>query len=276
MKSIIPILSLFAAAFFLSGCIFGESGDHSTNRLLPGAYHSDYGAAGRSQGHESEMVLNADGEFHFFDIQDTTAWGITKGIWESHDGVLIWKSSLQRYAHYSYLFDSWDTLLTDTSYLRAISDDAFERLEISRDSGLYQPVVRWVQYHRFEPLPIADGQYQLTETYPDYYDSTVIHSGKAYMNLTRNGPYEDGRSEDGKSLWNFQSANWSQWGSFLIVTGAHGNNYDSLGAPTEFFLDSNSEYVSRVRAVEPDSFQGWIPEDQSFTNSEHWVTWRRK
>ncbi len=261
-----------------TGC-FENSTENSTvplNQIKSGAYHSDYGAAGRSQGHESEMVLEADGRYHFFDIQDTTAWDITKGIWESHDGQLIVKSGLQRFAHYSYLFDGWDTLPNDTSYLRGISEDAFERLEVSRDSGLYYPVVRWVRYDRIEPKPIADGHYQFTETYPDGYDSTKTHAGAAYMDVTRNGPYADGRSEDGRPLWKFQSATWSQLGSFLIVTGAHGENYDSLGVAQPFQLDSNSEYVARIRATAPDSFQQWIPPDQTFTTGEHWVTWRRE
>lgn len=264
------------AVLFVSGCIFDVRESPGANALKPGAYHSDYGAAGRDQNHESEMVLEAGGGFHFFEIQDTTAWGITKGNWESHDGELILKSGLRRFAHYSYLFDSWDTVPADTSYLRQISDDAFERLEVSRDSGLYYPVVRWVQYHRFEPLPIADGQYAYTENYPDYYDSTKIHSDTAYMNLTHSGSYEDGRFEDGKLLWVFQSEHWSQLGSFLVVTAAHGNNYDTLGVGTEFSLDSNAEYVARVRVLGRDSLEQWVPSDQAFTFVDHWVTWRRK
>jgi hypothetical protein len=261
----------------LAGCI-ENSIDKSTEpatQIKYGVYHSDYGAAGRSQAHESEMVLEADGRYHFFEIQDTTAWDITKGIWESRDGQLIVKSGLQRFAHYSYLFDGWDTLPNDTSYLRGISEDGFERLEVSRDSGLYYPVVRWVRYLRIEPAQVADGKYAFTETYPDYVDSAQTHSATAYMDLARNGPYEDGRSEDGRLLWKFHSATWSQLGSFLVVTGAHEVDYDSAGVPTDYALDSNSEYVARIRAATPDSFQQWIPPDQTSTASEHWVTWRR-
>ena len=269
--------SAVMATVLLSGCIFSGDGDSQTVRLKSGAYHSDYGAAGRSQGHESELVLEANGKFHFFGIQDTTAWEVTKGNWKSGDGeTLILTSSLQRYAHYSYLFDSWDSLPPDTSYLRQISDNAFERLEVSYDSGFYSPVVRWVQYRRFEPQTLSDGQYVFTEVYPDYYDSATLHAGSAYMNLVRNGSYADGRSEDGKPLWDFQSLHWTQLGSFIIVTGANGHNYDSSGTVSAFQLDSNAEFVAQVRAVGRDSFQQWIPEDQSFTNLQHLVTWRRK
>jgi len=59
------------------------------------------------------MVLEADCSYHFFDIQDTTAQGSIKGVWESHDGQLVVKSGLQRFAHYSFLFDSWNTLPPD-------------------------------------------------------------------------------------------------------------------------------------------------------------------
>jgi hypothetical protein len=267
-------LAVGAVCVILAGCTT-DSGETAVNQLKPGAYHSDYGAAGRSQKHESEMVLDADGRYHFFDIQDTTAMGMTKGNWEFRDGSLIVKSGLQRYAHYSYLFDSWDTIPADTSYLREISNDAFERLEVSRDSGLYYPVVRWVQYRRIEPMQIADGRYQFTETYAYPSDSTRLHAGLAYMIVTRNGSYEDGRSVDGRPLWIFQSATWSLLGSFLVVTGAHGEDYDSAGTATPFTLDADAEYISRIRAASPDSFQQWIPSDQTNTDSEHWVTWRR-
>jgi hypothetical protein len=263
------------ACFILCGCIFNSGESSSGPQLKAGAYYSDYGSSGRSQGYESEIVLGADGRFHSFDLQDTTAWDIIKGVWESHDGLLIVKSGLERVAHYSYLFASWDTLPNDTSYLRAVSDDAFERLDVSRDSGLYYPVVRWVRYNRIEPAQIADGRYQYTEIYRDKLDSTLSHTGVSYMDLTRGGKYEDGRTTDGKPYWKFRSPNWTQLGDFLVVTGAEVDNYDSSGADTTIALDSNSEYVARIRAAGPDSLQQWIPFDQSFTTLGHWVTWRR-
>jgi hypothetical protein len=258
----------------LTGCIF-NNGETASSPLKAGVYHSDYGAAGRSQALESEIVLEADGRYHFFDIQDTTAWDIIKGVWESHDGVLVVKSGLQRFTQDGLLFGYWDSLPTDTSYLRGVSDDEFERLEVSHDSGLYYPVVRWVRYHRLEPAPIADGRYQYTESYSYPWDSTRSHSGMAYVSLKRNGAYEDGRFEDGRLLFTDQSPTWTQLGSFIIIPGAHEIDYDSLGVATDYQLDSNSEYFVRIRAPAPDSFQAWIPADQSLTRTDHWVTWRR-
>lgn len=279
MKSILLIISLIVGAFFLSGCIFGESDDHATNRIAAGAYHSDYGASGRSQGHESELVLDSNGDFHFFEMGDSTPWVITRGDWKSEDGVLILNSALRRNAHYSYVFDYWDTIPVDTSYLRRISTDGFERLELSRDSGFYFDVVRWVSYQRLESLPqLAAGHYECTETY-SFTDDPAVHTGFAYLDLTLNGAYGDGRSEDGKPLWEFESSRWFQSGSFLIVKSGRGRNYDDSSGFTEWgplSLDTNAEYVVRLRAIAADSFQQWVPLDQSSTGFPHWMTWRRK
>ncbi len=279
MKSILPTILLAMGTFFLSGCIFGESGDPATNRIAPGSYYSDYGSSGRSQGHESELVLDTNGGFHFFEMGDSTPWVITQGNWKSGDGTLILKSALRRNAHYSYVFDYWDTIPVDTSYLRGISTDGFERLELSRDSGFYFDVVRWVRYQHLESPPqLTAGHYECTETY-SFTDDPAVHTGFAYLNLTLNGAYSDGRSEDGKPVWEFESTRWFQSGSFLIVKSGRGRNHSDSSGYTEWAplsLDTNAEYVVRLRAITADSFQQWVPPDQTFTGFAHWMTWRRK
>ncbi len=271
------IASAMVTTAFLSGCIVGGDGSSQSNQLKPGAYYSDYGAAGRSQGHESEIVIEPGGGFHFFEMGDSTPWVITKGDWESRDNLLIASSASRRNAHYSYVFDYWDSIPTDTSYLRRISDDSFERLELSRDSGFYFDVIRWVRYQRLETPLLSEGHYECTETHK-FAGDTVIHTGVAYLNLAHNGAYSDGRMEDGKPLWDFKSDHWFQSGSLLIVKFGLGRNYDSSGVTDwqPLSLDTNAEYVVRLRAIAPDSFQQWVPEDQTLTGFPHWMTWRRK
>lgn len=281
MKSSLPLLaSVITASVFVSGCILGGGDKSGTggNQLGPGVYHNYSGPPGSLPGLESELVLEADGGFRFFGIWDTTPRSITRGNWESHDGTLILKSAVRRYSHYTGVFDYWDSVRPDTSYLRRISSGTFERLEVSWDSDSYASV-QWAQYVRLETAPLpADGLYQFAETYRDPDDSTLIHTWRMYLSLARNGLYHDSTSLDGRPQFQNEGRHWFQSGSFLVVRAGRGRDYDdSLGfSEWEGWLpDSNAEYVVRVRATTQDSFQQWMAEDQTYTGVPHWITWRR-
>lgn len=265
------------SGIFLSSCIF--SGEGETAGLRSGVYQADYGAVGRELRQESELVLDPEGRFHFFQVVDTTPRIITKGNWEYRDGMLIENSAVMRIAHYTRVFDSWEKNLPDTSYVRSLSDVSFEHLEITLDSASFRQVVRWVPYHRIQPvakLPV--GRYEFSETYPDAQDSTKSHSGTAYLVIDADGSYRDGRSEDGKPLWEFESPQGFLSGSYLIAHGGRVRSFGDTGFMEweTFSADTAAEYVVRVRAIAADSFQQWVPEDQSFQPFEHWMTWRRR
>ena len=270
------MLKVFAVVvgMVLSGCLFSGESDSSAFKLKPGVYRSDYGVGGIAQQHESELVLGANGDFRFFQINDTTPWIITQGKWSYQNGMLIERSAVTRQAHYSYVFNEWQTVPLDTSFVRSLPD-GFEHLEISQDTGYDFEVVRWVQYHKVTPVPgLPYGHYQFSETYPDAYDSTHTHSGLYYLHLNPDSTYSDGRLEDGIPLWEFESNHWFVSGSHLIVKGGRTRDWDDTGFTPWVPSDTDAEYVVHIRTVTPDSFQQWVPVDQSFQYYQHWITLR--
>jgi len=228
-------------------------------------------------GLESEMVLDSNHQFRCFFMRDTTPWGILRGSWESHDGMLVWKNAVVRNSHGGFDFDYWEKYPIDTSYLRGISDSGFERLEISVDTQYFQ-LVRWVKYRRMQPLPkLNAGRYEFTETYQDYFDSA--HStGMSYVELT-SGTYRDGRVNNGIPVYEFESTHWFQSGSFLIMQNSRSRSYDtatkSFSTWDTFPAAAQYEYVVRLRDIQSRRFQQWVPIDMSYQGAPYWVTWQR-
>jgi hypothetical protein len=273
---VFPALAVFA-------CVFDGGGDnalpaYSATGVQPGFYRGDYGITGRALGLESEMILDANGSFRYFEIHSNEPFRIARGAWNSSADFMVWTSySLGRaYEDDGMDFDEWSILHADTSLLRLITDTSFERLEVTRDT-LGHSLRRWIPYQRAAlPGVPACGRYEYAETYTDFFDTVPI-AGRTFIELHTDGSYHDGRFANNIPMYEFEGARWIQAGSFLLTERNRARFYDSTLKAFEpwYEYDSSYVYVARISDIQGDSFKNWVASAATYQGVPYWAVYRR-
>ncbi len=271
LKSAVRLL-VTAGAVLLSACIFGGE-ENSPPTVTPGYYRGDHGEATRLLGLESDLILDSSGAFHFFSVDSNAVEQEIKGNWRAQGGGMVWSAVLSSWAEYTGEFTSWDTLAPDTSQLRQVTADGFERLEVSQDAQRHT-LLRWVQYQRALPVPsVRDGAYEYLDTVPYYADTVQI----ALPLTTRyeahaGGTFVETDFQDGQPQLQTSFAQWMQAGSFLIGMQPSYRQADSThqyGAWTVY--PPEYEKVLNLRNLSDTGFQVWIPWDFTNHSNPYWA-----
>jgi hypothetical protein len=283
VRSVFKLSALLLPAMAMFACVFDGGGDNalpasSASGVQPGFYRGDYGILSQVSGLESEMILDANGHFQYFEIHANEPFYIAQGTWNSSAGFMVWSSySLGRaYEDDGMDFDEWHALKADTSLLRRVTDSSFERLEIAQDT-LDHSLRQWISYRRSVlPGVLAYGRYEYTETYTNYFDTVPI-AGRAFIELHTDGSYLDGRFANNIPVYEFEGARWIQAGSFLLTKRNRARFYDSTLKVFEpwYEYDSNYVYVAHIRDIQGDSFQNWVASAASYQGFPYWADYRR-
>lgn len=265
MRQILLAISLV----ILSACR-SPTGNADHPGLRPGAYRGDHGTIASRRGMESELILDSSGTFRFFLIDSNTAVFTSKGEWDAAGMAMVWSGISRSYLYHGG-FRLWDTLAApDTSFLRNISDDGFERLEVSTDSQ-YASILRWVRYAKIAGSnPLEAGAYEFLETFSNGVHAEVIDTGLTRLEISSPGPYVQRLFVNGILSSMDVDSRWYQEGTFLITGGnrhcGYETGYTSCGdAPPEY------EYVARLSHVSDTGFHLWIAPDFTFQSGPFWA-----
>jgi hypothetical protein len=241
-----------------------------------GTYRGDHGDMTRQHGFESELILDVNGDFRYFQIDSNTAFFTAKGKWGAIENGMVWKGIARSYLYHGG-FKIWDTLASpDTSYIRKLTDSSFERLEVTFDTQ-YVSILRWVDYHLVPPADLLpEGAFEFGETYRDGVDTTRTDTGLTRLEITRNGQYVQTIFRNGKPVMSDVDAEWFQAGTFLITTGNHHCEYEyepdftaCSDAPFDY------EYVARLDKVESTAFHFWMSSDFTYQPSPYWAKFEK-
>ncbi len=245
--------------------------------IKPGLYRGNYAVAAKNPGLESELILDSAGSFRFTMIQGGSPYYVAKGQWSADRVAMIWKSFVAVTSHSGIDFGSWQSFAPDTSQFRLASDTSFERQEIVFDS-VEGEKIRWVPYRKQHPLPApATGKFEYVEKYRDSMDTTRLINGITFMEFQAGGKYRDGSLVNGDTVVEFQSGSWKQTGTFVITMQNRFRNYnDSLHAFGPWQDEpADYEYVFRIQAVTPDSFQSWQTLEVTHQGVAYWARFHR-
>jgi hypothetical protein len=228
----------------------------------------------RIHGMESELILNEDGTFRYFQIDSNTAFYTAKGEWKATGKDMAWSRVSRSYLYHGG-FKIWDTLASpDTSYLRNVADSGFERLEVSTDT-LYVSVLRWVTYRRITPAgPLPRGTFEFSETYRDGVDTTRTDTGLTRLEITHDGPYVQRIFLNGAVSMTDVDSLWTQAGTFLITTRNRHCEYET-GYTACSDAPSDYEYVARLSDVGDTAFHLWIAPDFTYQPRPFWAKFQR-
>jgi hypothetical protein len=239
-----------------------------------GTYRGDHGDMTRLHGFESELILDGDGAFRYFQIDSNTAFFTAKGKWGSTENGMIWKGIARSYLYHGG-FKIWDTLAApDTSFIRKLTDSGFERLEVTFDTQ-YVSVLRWVDYHLVSPANLLpEGTFESSETYRDGVDTNLTDTGLTHLEITRNGQYIQKIFRNGEPLMTDVDSEWTQAGTFLITTRNHHCEFEPgytacSDAPFDY------EYVARLDQVGSTAFHFWMSTDFTYQPSPYWAKFEK-
>ncbi len=241
-----------------------------------GTYLGDHGEMTRLYGMESELILNGDGSFRYFQISRNTAVFTATGKWAIRERELVWKQIARSYLYHGG-FKYWDYLSSpDTSLIRKVTDTSFERLEVSRDT-LFEYILRWVDYHLVTPVKILpEGVFEFSETYRNGTDTLRTDTGLTHLEIDRDGHYIQKIYLNGKLSMSDVDSSWTQAGSFLITTRNHHCEYEydpdftaCSDAPFDY------EYVARLDKVETSAFHLWMGPDFTYQPEPYWAPFEK-
>ena len=262
---------LIVAAASLAGCFLGTE-DPSPPRLSPGAYRGNHGQLTRLHDLESELVLDPDGTFRYFQIDSNTAYFTAKGKWKAQGNSMEWSGVSRSYLYHGG-FGLWDTLASpDTSYLRNITDSGFERLETTYDTQ-FVSVVRWIPYRLFEAeADLPAGKFEYRETYRNGVDSTLTDTALTRLEITRDGRFLQDTFLNGVLTMTDVDSQWTQRGHYLITS--HNRHCEYQYDPEYIACGDSSpgfEFIARIGEVDEDGFRLWISPDHTRLESPYWV-----
>jgi hypothetical protein len=241
-----------------------------------GTYQGNHGELTRRYGVESELTLDGNGTFRYFQIENNTARLTSKGKWGVTEKEMVWTGVARSYLYHGS-FKYWDTLTApDTSYIRKVTDSGFERLEVSYDT-LFGSILRWVDYRLVRPAnPLPEGAFAFSETYRNGADTNLTDTGLTHLEIARNGPYLQTIFLNGKPSMSDIDSSWTQVGSFLITSRNHHCEYEY--AP-DFTACSDApfdyEYVARLHEVGSSTFQLWMGPDFTYQPNPYWATFEK-
>lgn len=264
-------LLTIVAGLALSACIFSGNDKGNPKKIQPGVYHADYGSFSPlllggiyDTAEEYELVLDSDKTFHLFAVYRNFPEVFTQGTWESRDSTLIWKSVTGSAEDDGFRFKFFDTAsLGDTSKVRKISADFFERLESGVDVQGAESK-RWIPYFKdISNKPLKNGRYECLQ-------NANGHTNTYFFELTPDGSYREGVLHNNLPFYENDGVNWRQSGSFLVSEQTRELNWVNETWDTLHYLKS----AIRIQNVAPDSFQRWLPYWYS-SDSAYWLTYRR-
>ncbi len=222
-------------------------------------------------------MLDSAGSFRFTLSQGNSPFYVAKGQWIADRGNMIWSNFVAVNSHSGIDFGAWQSYSPDTSQFRLTSDSSFERQEIVYDS-VEGEKIRWVPYRKKNPFAApATGKFEYSEKYRDSMDTTRLINGITFMEFQAEGKYRDGSLVNGDTVVEFQAGTWKQIGSFVITTQNRFRNYNDSLHELDPWQDepADYEYVFRIQAVTPDSFQSWQTLEATHQGVAYWARFRR-
>jgi hypothetical protein len=271
---IYPIGQLIGAGLLLLTACTATTENPPPATPQAGTYRGDHGEMTRLHGFESELTLEGNGSFRYFQIDSNTAFFTAKGQWGVSENSLIWKGITRSYLYHGG-FKIWDTLSApDTSFIRKMTDTSFERLEVTFDTQ-YVSVIRWVDYRLVSPVKLLpEGAFEFSETYRDGLDTTQTDTGLTHLEITRNGQYIQKIFRNGVPSMTDTDSLWTQSGTFLITSRNHHCEFEPgytacSDAPFDY------EYVARLDKVEPSAFHLWMSTDFTFQPNPYWAAFEK-
>lgn len=241
-----------------------------------GTYQGDHGEMTRLYGMESELILDGNGSFRYFQISHNTAVFTTTGKWGITDKEMVWRQIARSYLYHGG-FKYWDYLSSpDTSFIRKVTDSSFERLELSRDT-LSEYILRWVDYRLVTPVKILpEGVFEYSETYRNGADTLLTDTGLTHLEINRGGHYIQKIYLNGRLSMSDVDSSWTQAGSFLITSRNHHCEYEyapDFTACSEAPIDY--EYVARLDKVENSAFHLWMGPDFTYQPEPYWAPFEK-
>ncbi len=276
-KTLFTVLCALAALAF-GGCLFGGEGDVATaaktdstgtvakiKKLTPGVYVANYPWLDSNMSPlESEFILDSNGSFRLFWIQDNEAFDDFQGNWSQHDSNLFFGNTKLGRAQ-NGIFHDFKAIEDDTNAVREVTDTSFIRRE-------YAPVRQkplWISYILRAFPALKNGSYLTVKTYPK--DSTSTLDVKFKITLDGSKYFFD-VVED--TLESFQaSAKWYQVGSFLATEENLQRQLDSTMTFPAVWDTLGGLILTRLKTVSDTSFRLWSPE--TFYDTASWDPYRR-
>lgn len=242
----------------------------TANQIEPGNYRGYHGKLTDTYGIETELVLNTEGTFRYFFIEQNTAFQTFKGNWHLNENEMILTRKL-RSSLYHGGFRVWDTLETpDTTYLRKVTSNSFERLEVTYDT-LFNPIAKWIQYQLFpQENTLSDGNYEFRESFKNGVDTTIIDSAITFLSIYNNKLYTQNILINGEQYMSDTDSSWTQVGSFLITSK---NNHCEYEPGYSHCMDASPgyEYIARLTNIHSSHFQLWLAPGYTFQPEPLWA-----
>ncbi len=290
-------IAALLAACALSACLFGGEQDLppsagpalSNSAPKPGWYKGDYGALSEF-GIESEIILSANGEFHFTGIRQNEANFRMKGAWRA-TGSSLTVFQHQRSSSASSAFMRWSGFPDFTDSIVVYRNGSFKRLEPSPiesfgvDFDSATQVVKivpriWVTYRPATPDPLDSITYNYAESstdpvHPFQINSTIdlsgCDAGKFIFTTFFLGGKVWGRpptaDEPGWQREEMVAEKWSRQGSFIVAEKFKQRLVTDTSIGT--WSVSDGEYLLRIIPLDSVSFTLWWPNDG--VNSGFWT-----
>lgn len=275
-----PSSVLCALAFTgcLTACFFGGETDSATaaktdstivvptlKKVAPGVYAANYPWLDSTNSPlESEFILDSNGTYRLFWIQDNVAFFDIQGSWFQRDSNLYFTGIKQGRAQYG-LFRDFKSIEDDTNAVRDVTDTSFIRRE-------YAPVRQkplWITYTKRNFPVLQNGSYRTVKTYPQDSVTTL----QVHFKITLDGShYLFNVVED--TLESFQaSSKWYQIGSFLATEDNLQRQLDSTMAFPAAWDTLGGLILTRLKTVSDTGFGLWSPE--TFYDTASWDPYRK-
>jgi hypothetical protein len=259
MKSIRLWILTVGFACIAGGCIMGGNSDSETietekiyrSRISPGHYIGDFDAAEPGTQYEPEFVFRNNGTFRYIVSGSNEALYLLDGQWKAKTDSLYLEDISESYGDFGG-FESWDSIINDSSSLRFITDSSFEHLEYLPFAHNGSGKIDWITYRKVIYPAISQGTYEWSQTLNDTTRVAQFTFGDSLHFTLETSENEDTTLH--------QTSEWLQSGTFLMMKNITLFERDSnkVFNPVET-LDVQLLY--RVKNITRDAIEVWNGSD---------------